>query len=52
MVVEDGGVYRRDSGGGGGIYPIVQAGVGVVGPNYEFEPLGLGFLCAIGNGGG
>jgi hypothetical protein len=52
MVVEDGGVCRRDSGGGGGTYLIAQAGAGVAGPNYESEPPGLGFVCAVGNGGG
>ena len=49
MMVGDGGVRRRDGGGGGGMYPIAQAGAAGVGPNYESEPLGLGFMCAVVN---
>jgi len=52
MMVGDGGVHRRDGGGGGDAYPIAQAGAVGAGPNYESKPPGLGFACAVGNGGG
>jgi len=45
-------VRRRDGRGGGGTYLIAQAGAADAGPKYESEPPGLGFVCAVGNGGG
>jgi hypothetical protein len=52
MMVENGGVSRRDGGCGGGMYLIARAGAVGVGLKYEFKPPGLRFSCAVGNRGG